>query len=317
MADISKGYDFVPGEQVTDIKLDNLSDASTILPAFVTAKTELTVPTGTEFFNVIDSTGGFKKVKLSNIPGASTQPNPVYTTLTPSGGFIDQNCVISKVYQNAKVTLNGNLTLRVNGATNGMFGVVVVVQDATGNRTLTLPANSVILGQWGLATAADISLQASATTLASWTYDGAFLYWTFAKFTVATPFCRAYMTSLSLGNAALTPVPYDNETQDNDGMHSNVTQNTRITVQRPGIYMANAYLAFANNSVGTRYGGIYYNGTVLAATRHPAAFLGEVNVSTLYAAVKGDYFEVQAFQDRSLSLMLTNSTFVVTRVGAV
>ena len=47
---------------------------------------------------------------------------------------------------NAKVTLGGNRTLSISNMVTGDTGLVLVTQDGTGNRTLTLPAGSQIVG---------------------------------------------------------------------------------------------------------------------------------------------------------------------------
>ncbi len=74
------------------------------------------------------------------------------------------------------VTLTGNATLSVTNAVAGMYGLVRVTQDATGSRTLTLPANSKVIN--GGAAAVILTTTANATDVLSYFYDGTNYYWT-------------------------------------------------------------------------------------------------------------------------------------------
>jgi len=74
------------------------------------------------------------------------------------------------------VTLTGNATLSITNAVAGMYGLVRVTQDATGSRTLALPANSKVIN--GGAAAVTLTTTASATDILSYFYDGTNYYWT-------------------------------------------------------------------------------------------------------------------------------------------
>lgn len=76
----------------------------------------------------------------------------------------------------AKVTLGGNRTLAITGAVAGASGVLVVTQDATGSRTITLPAGSKAPGG-----APALTTTANAIDVLSWVYDGTTYYWTIGK----------------------------------------------------------------------------------------------------------------------------------------
>lgn len=76
----------------------------------------------------------------------------------------------------ATVTLTGNSTLSITNATAGMYGLLKVVQDGTGSRTLTLPSGSkVINGGGGVVT---LTSAASSIDVLSYFYDGTTYYWT-------------------------------------------------------------------------------------------------------------------------------------------
>ena len=100
---------------------------------------------------------------------------PTFVTLT-DGGTVTWTMIANATSQNATVTLAGNRTLAIAGASNGMTGLLIVKQDGTGNRTLALPAGSRVIN--GGAGGATLSTGANAVDILSWVYDGSNYYWT-------------------------------------------------------------------------------------------------------------------------------------------
>jgi hypothetical protein len=79
--------------------------------------------------------------------------------------------------RNAKVTLGGNRTLDIDNCPNGAAGVLIVIQDGTGGRTLALPAGSkVIDGGAGVVT---LSSAPGKIDILSFVFDGTTYYWTY------------------------------------------------------------------------------------------------------------------------------------------
>jgi hypothetical protein len=76
----------------------------------------------------------------------------------------------------AKVTLGGNRTLAISNAIAGASGILVVTQDGTGSRTLTLPAGSKAPGG-----APTLTTTAGAIDVLSFYYDGTTYFWTVGK----------------------------------------------------------------------------------------------------------------------------------------
>jgi hypothetical protein len=109
---------------------------------------------------------------------SSVTANPSYTTLT-DGATVTITCNANYPSQNSTVTLGGNRTLAISGATSGMQGILIVKQDGTGSRTLTLPAGSKVGG--GGAGAVTLTTTASAYDILSWSYDGTFYYFLINK----------------------------------------------------------------------------------------------------------------------------------------
>lgn len=107
--------------------------------------------------------------------GTSGIVAPAFAALT-DGATITWVCDVTKVSQNAKVTLGGNRTLDITGEADGMTGVLIVTQDGTGSRTLTLPAASKVIGAG--AGAITLTTTAGAIDVLSWIYNGTNYLWT-------------------------------------------------------------------------------------------------------------------------------------------
>jgi hypothetical protein len=72
-------------------------------------------------------------------------------------------------YSQAKVTLGGNRTLDLQNMVAGAHGVLMVIQDGTGSRTLTLDGSNLHT--------ITLSTAASAVDLLGWWYDGTTIRW--------------------------------------------------------------------------------------------------------------------------------------------
>jgi hypothetical protein len=117
-----------------------------------------------------DITGNIiAEIYKDGIYSAGTAPS--FAILTP-GATITQACSKYKTVQAAKVTLNQATTLAITGAEAGMRGVIYVKQDATGSRTLTLPAGSSFASGFALSTTPFI------IDRLTWEFDGTYYFWT-------------------------------------------------------------------------------------------------------------------------------------------
>lgn len=103
--------------------------------------------------------------------------SPPFETLTD--GATVTWALGSRRVANATVTLGGNRTLAITGAASGSTGVLKVVQDGTGSRTLTLPAGSKVVG--GGAGAITLTTTAGGIDVLAFYYDGTNYFWTFGK----------------------------------------------------------------------------------------------------------------------------------------
>jgi plastocyanin len=99
---------------------------------------------------------------------------PAFVTLT-DGATVTWATAGAPV-NHAKVTLGGNRTLDITGEVAGASGTLVVTQDGTGSRTLTLPAGSKAPGG-----AFTLSTAAGSIDVLAWVFDGSVFYWTIGK----------------------------------------------------------------------------------------------------------------------------------------
>lgn len=178
----------------------NLKDTSDLLRTLISAKgtgTVTSVSAGTGMnFTTITGTGAVnadtsvlstkgnvtglllgKQNTLSLGTGVSSYlaQTRIFQTLT-DGATITYN--IASGY-NAKVTLGGNRTLSITNVAAGDYGTLIVIQDGSGSKTLTLPAGSKVIS--GGAGAITLTTTANAIDVLSWFYDGTTYYWTYGK----------------------------------------------------------------------------------------------------------------------------------------
>jgi hypothetical protein len=139
--------------------------------------------------------------------------------------------------------------------------------------------------------------------------------------------CSVYHNAnQSVPNAAYTVLAFNSERIDTELMHDNSTNNSRITINTAGDYVASALVAFAAHAAGTRGIEIRLNGsTVLAAAQMEA--VSEASTGTIlslvmppYTFAENDYLQVLAFQSsggalNALAAASYSPNFGVWRVG--
>lgn len=115
-------------------------------------------------------------------------------------------------------------------------------------------------------------------------------------FLLNRPICQVRQTlAQAVANITATPLLFDGEDVDNDGMHSTTTNTDRITAQTAGRYVLGGGDSFASNATGERAAIWNLNGSGAAG--------GEASVQ----AVNGDDTRVPA---RSISLFLNVGDYV-------
>lgn len=107
------------------------------------------------------------------VVSADSWVGPAYQTLT-SGTSITW-ATSGEKRNNAKLTLAHNATLSITGAVEGAQGYLELTQDATGGRTFTLPAGTVI------GATASVNTTPNKTTLIAWSYNGSAFFFVIAQ----------------------------------------------------------------------------------------------------------------------------------------
>ena len=130
----------------------------------------------------------------------------------------------------------------------------------------------------------------------------------------------------SVNNATETASNFDTEVFDTDGFHSNVTNNTRMTIPsgKDGKYLLLGRACFVANTTGVRQGRLRKNGNLIAVNTDTTPGSGggqNIEVSGIYSAVAGDYFEVAYWQNSGGALNSENGgeyydAFMIQYLGA-
>lgn len=142
----------------------------------------------------------------------------------------------------------------------------------------------------------------------------------------AVPACRATNTAgTSISNTTDTVIPWATESYDTDSMHDNVTNNSRITINTPGVYVVTAAVADAFSATGSRLAYFKINGSTICALQNAKASddtvvnLNAVNLSMTRLFNAGDYIEVFYRQTSggALALITTSeyNSFTAAYVG--
>jgi len=122
---------------------------------------------------------------------------------------------------------------------------------------------------------------------------------------VATQFARVTSTAnQSITNNTQTTVAFDDELYDNNDMHDNAVNNSRITINVPGIYTVGFNGEFASGADYNRViGSILVNGaTVITREQTPGTGVAappRVGATTSRRFAAGDYIEAQVFQSNT------------------
>lgn len=132
--------------------------------------------------------------------------------------------------------------------------------------------------------------------------------------------CRVHMTSnQSINNATVTTLSFTTENFDNGGLHSNVTNPSRITVGTTAIYAIAAGAFFDQGAdLSDRILYLYVNGTEICEVRTSN---GGTALATGYTAVSladvlnltaGDYVELKVYQGSggALNVLAGNVTYL-------
>lgn len=116
----------------------------------------------------------------------------------------------------------------------------------------------------------------------------------------------------SISNATSTALTFNSERFDPAGMHSTVSNTSRLTIpaSEGGHYMVGCTFQFASNATGYRQGALLVNGSTVVAIFNTPAVSGvqtRISLCTLYPLAAGDYVEVQVYQTSGGALNVETS----------
>lgn len=120
--------------------------------------------------------------------------------------------------------------------------------------------------------------------------------------------CRVYRVAgtPSIANNAVTAIPMDGETFDLGGLHDPAS-NTRVVLNRLGLWTVRGQVQYAGNGTGSRQARIHLNGAYNGYSAIPGHADGsgvQVSVDIIAAAVT-DYVELCAYQTSGGALALS------------
>lgn len=173
-------------------------------------------------------------------------------------------------------------------------------------KSVNAPGNPAIGQVWY-----DANNSARSWTGTTWQYTGG----------GRRPMCLATnSTQSAVGSGSFTNTILDGEIVDTDSMHSTTVNNSRITINTPGLYRVWGCSAWAvDSTAGTRGGYIRKNGSIIVEGTYaltgsaPSSSPGFTSVPLGPSAVQlaaGDYLELLVYQSSGSSLTLFTSAGV-------
>jgi hypothetical protein len=121
------------------------------------------------------------------------------------------------------------------------------------------------------------------------------------------PSAKAYRaTAQTIPSGVVTPVAFDNESWDNNGLHDNVTNNTRLTSTATGVYMISATVEWTANATGVRALILRMGGTTAIARddrlSNGAGVVTIMAIASQNVITAGQYVELAAYQTSGVGL---------------
>jgi hypothetical protein len=136
------------------------------------------------------------------------------------------------------------------------------------------------------------------------------------------PKCRVHHNAnQSILDSQLTVLNFNSERFDNDTMHDNATNNSRITVKTAGKGVAYIALSFGSNSTGIRSVNIRLNGTTILAQDLRQAVNGAATSFAFscppYDFSVNDYLEVTVYHTGGVPIDIVSSAAFSPEFGLV
>lgn len=123
--------------------------------------------------------------------------------------------------------------------------------------------------------------------------------------------------NIPVANNAQTTVGFGAEEFDTDGLHDNVTNNSRLTAAVTGKYQINANVIWNANSSGVRQLSLTRNTSNVAIVQTPASAVGTQGqgVSDLFEISANGFVEIAVFQTSGSTGSLSGASLSMVYVG--
>lgn len=125
------------------------------------------------------------------------------------------------------------------------------------------------------------------------------------------------ITAQSVANATPTILTFDAEYFDNDAIHDNAINNSRLTCKTAGKYLIIANVSFSGNITGTRAITIMLNGGEMSGTSIDAPFAGtgKLMISDVLDLSVNNYIEIAVWQNSGDALNVIDAKASFVRVA--
>lgn len=128
----------------------------------------------------------------------------------------------------------------------------------------------------------------------------------------AKAYAGADTTHNSSGSASWITVAFNSESFDNDSIHDNSTNNSRMTIQTDGLYRITGSITFAGNTTGSRAVRIFLDGSTgldSARVQTSSALTTSVPVISYEQLEAGQYIQLQGAQNSGGNLAMNAGEF--------
>lgn len=209
-------------------------------------------------------------------------------------------------YRSSTANTNTRLPIGANGKVLGVVAGVPAWVDA--DPLTILDAKGDLITATAADTPARLAIGSNNQVLTADSSTATGLKWaTPATSTPTFVGCDVYTdVDQSISNNTHTTVNFELEYIDSDSFHSNVTNNSRITIPtgKAGKYRIFGQISYLDNATGGRRISIAKNGSRIRQTITPGSSnsYNFVTAEAILDLIVGDYLELQAFQNSGGSL---------------
>lgn len=269
-------------------------------PLFYDRVMETSTTTSTGTYTLAGAVTGFQSfAAVGNANACYYCAQDVDTSGTPTGGWE----VGTGTYTVSGTTLARTAILassNSNSAVNWSAGTrrIFLVLPAAGRlppANLNQAAGLSVFGVTGSSTADLAAITASADKQILMRTSSSAVAWYLPKAVLVSKSGTQNIT-----NNTTTVITFDQESYDNDTMHDNVTNNSRITFTTGGKYTISFYALYGANATGYRYTDVLLNNTTAISIDSRTGVNSDVSgalCSFDYVFVATDYIELRAFQN--------------------